>query len=121
MDYNTFLNCTIDEGIKGATADYKDRKDKDHLEGSIAGFEACRNLSPDELRDMFKTAHEYVDSAYRNRVDNYWYFRCYQLEIEWVLNVVSAMLMREGKSPLLSHLPTANGMRQALLIIENHH
>ena len=50
--------------------------------------------------------------------DNYWWFRCFQLEVEWVCNVVSAMLMNEGHhTPLLSWLPTANGAMKAASIV----
>ena len=37
----------------------------------------------------------------------YWYARCFALEVEWVCNVVSAMLMNEGRPTIVT--PTARG------------
>ncbi len=59
-----------------------------------------------------------MNIAFHERKDNYWWFRCYQAEVEWVCNVVSAMLMNEGHiTPLLSWLPTANGYIKVASII----
>lgn len=116
MDYYEFLNRIIDEGIAAATADYTDPSDKQRLEGSIAGFNACRNLLPEQLVELWTTSG--ADANYHiSNVDNYWYYRCFQMEVEWVINVVSAMLVNEGQDPLLAWLPTANGMMKAASII----
>jgi len=119
MEYNDFLNRVINEGIEAATADYKEERQKSHLEGSISGFEACRNKSPLELFEVWKESQEYVQKSFfdRDDPDKYWWFRCYQLEVEWVCNVVSVVLLNEGKPPILSWLPTCNGMSKAASII----
>jgi hypothetical protein len=119
MEYNDFLNRVINEGIEAATADYREERQKPHLEGSIAGFEACRNKNPFELLDVWKESQEYAQKSFNDRddPDKYWWFRCYQLEVEWVCNVVSAVLYNEGKPPILSWLPTCNGMSKAASII----
>jgi hypothetical protein len=109
MTYDAFLTEVIDLGIESARRDYKNDK-HDHLEGSIAGFEACRGKTPLELLEVFQEAKEYANNAMMDRVSNYWYFRCYQLEVEWVMNVVSAILVNEGQPPLLSYHPTCNAM-----------
>lgn len=117
MDYYEFLNRIIDEGIAAATADYTDPSDKQHLDGSIAGFNACRNKLPEQLVETWTEAGKLVNAAFGDPEENYWYHRCYQLEVEWVINVVSAMLVNEGQDPLLAWLPTANGMMKAASII----
>ena len=117
MTYNEFLTRIIDEGIAAATADYTDPKDKERLEGSIAGFNACRNLLPEQLVEAWQTATTDVNVAFREQKINYWYYRCFQLEVEWVINVVSAMLINEGQQPLLAWLPTANGAMKAASIL----
>ena len=117
MDYKTFLSRAIDNGIEGVRADYVSEHHKEHLEGSIAGFEACRNLLPSELIQLLRTANRYVEDAFINRLENYWFFKCYHGEVEWVLNVISAMLMIDGQQPLLHHLPTARGMLAAYAIL----
>jgi hypothetical protein len=117
MEYYEFLKRIIDEGIDAAKADYTDPNDKQHLDGSIAGFEACRNKLPEELVQVWTDVSKQVNMAFGDPEENYWYHRCYQLEVEWVINVVSAMLVNEGQDPLLSWLPTANGMMKAASII----
>lgn len=118
MDYNEFLKRVIDEGIEAATADYTEESDKERLEGSIAGFNACRDKSPEGLVEVWQKASDDMNNAFREQKDNYWWFRCFQLEVEWVCNVVSAMLMNEGyNTPLLSWLPTASAAMKAASII----
>ena len=122
MNYTEFLTKVIDEGIEAAKADYTEESDKQRLEGSIAGFNACRNKSPEELVEVWKESSKKTNDAshevYKTKSKgDYWYYRCFQLEAEWVCNVVSAMLMNEGHEPLLSWLPTASAMRKAASII----
>lgn len=120
MTYNEFLDRIINDGIAAAKADYTKPEDVERLEGSIAGFEACRNLQPQELVDMFVTAGKYVTETFGDKQSKYWYFRCYQLEVEWVINVVSAILMNQGQSPLLAYLPTSRGVMKAAEIVGVH-
>lgn len=117
MNYTQFLNRIIDDGINAAKADYNKQSDAEKLEGSVAGFEACRNLQLVGLVDLYTTASEYANKAMGDQHDKYWYFRCYQLEVEWVINVVSAMLHTQGHNPLLSWLPTNRGMMKAIEIL----
>jgi hypothetical protein len=119
MTYSKFLEEVINVGIASAKEDYKNDK-PDHLEGSIAGFEACRGKNPNELIEVWKEAAEYMSKAFNARADNYWYFRCYQLEVEWVMNCVSCLLINNGDQPLLSHLPTCNAMTLVSKIVGVH-
>jgi hypothetical protein len=118
MNYKEFLEKTINAGIQAAKADYPSADQKNKLEGSIAGFEACRGKTPEELKEVFHESVSYANSAYKERdSEKYWWFRCYQLEVEWVCNVISAVLYNEGKPPILSWLPTARGMMKAASIL----
>lgn len=119
MEYFDFLKRVIDDGIEAATRDYTESNQLNKLEGSIAGFESCRDKSPEELLEVYKEGAEYVNQSYREKegVDRYWWFRTYLSEIEWVCNVVSATLVMEEKLPILGWQPTVNGMRKALLIL----
>lgn len=109
MSFEYFLNQVIDRGIAAASEDYKDHA-SDKFLGSVAGFEVCRGKSPLDLLEVYAESQEYASQAMFQRASNYWYFRCYQLEVEWVLNCVSCLLVNEGGEPLLSHLPTCNAM-----------
>lgn len=118
MNYEEFLARVIDEGINAAKADYKTLGQKNKLEGSLAGFEACIGKLPDELKGIWTEANEYVSVAWVDGdSEKYWWFRCYQGEIEWVMNVVSAMLHVMGQPPLLSWLPTCNAMSKYASIV----
>jgi hypothetical protein len=118
MNYNEFLSRIIDEGIDAAKSDYTDPKDKLRLDGSIAGFEACRGKQPNELVEVWQKANDNMNNAFHEEKNDYWWYRCFQLEVEWVCNVVTAMLMNEGfNEPLLSWLPTTNGVIKAATIL----
>jgi hypothetical protein len=117
MNYIEFLNRVINEGIDAAKSDYTDPKDKLRLDGSIAGFEACRDKQPGELIEVYNKAGSDCHTAFLEQKEDYWYYRCFQAEVEWVCNVVSAMMLNEGDSPLLSWLPTANGAMKAASIL----
>jgi len=118
MSATEFLEHVINEGIEAAKKDYKEGTEK--YKGAIDGFEACRNCESKELLELYLIANEYVQNAYRENADNYWYFRCYQAEIEWVCNVVSAILVNEGSAPILPHLPTVNGVLKADEILKKY-
>jgi hypothetical protein len=111
MTYDDFLDRLISEAIEGVNRDYTGTTDnqKDKKEGSLAGLEECRGKKPDELVKAYDEALELQQEAYIVRVENYWWFRTYCAEIEFVINVVSAGTGRK----LLPHLPTALGLRRA--------
>ncbi len=113
MEYKEFLKQVIDSGIEGAKQSYAKNQRKDMLEGSIAGFEACRGKGPDELRVIFNEVESYQRQAMIDRSDNYWFFRCYQAEVEWVCNLVSALLHVNNIEPILPYLPTCMAMLRA--------
>jgi len=114
MNYYEFLNKTIEDGIISVKETYKGPKNKDKLDGSLAGFEACRNKLPEELFEIYNLTNEYVINSYKNGdTDNYWWFRHYQSQVEWICNVISAILINQGQKPILSHLPTARGVMKA--------
>jgi len=115
MTYEEFLEQIIETGIEGVNKEYEGTSSKqdDKRDGSIAGFEACRNKKPAELISEYAKAMKLQQEAFILRVDNYWWFRCYSAQVEWVLNVVSA----GTRTSLLSHLPTAKGTLAAAKIL----
>lgn len=127
MNYPEFLKQIIDSGIEAVKEDYKNRDNDDYLKGSIAGFEACRDKLPQELVGIYEIANKkaYDEQFFEHDLNDlgikrergYWWYRCYVLEVEWVINVVSAMLVNNGSPSLMSHLPTARGMMRAAEIL----
>ena len=121
MNYTQFLDKVIDDGIKAAKKDYSQPSQKNKLEGSIFGFEQCRDKSPTEIAFLLIEYRKIISEERETemifeeldvkREHNYWYYRCAESEIEWVANVVSAMLYNEGKQTIIT--PTARGMMKA--------
>jgi hypothetical protein len=55
MNYHEFLERVVDEGIAAAKAYYTRPEQKQKLDGSIAGFEACRGKTPPELKELLES------------------------------------------------------------------
>ena len=113
--YEDFLNRIISDGIAAARGSYKDSNPL-KLEGAVAGFEACRNKSIDELRELLKQARTTRNKALARNDGSYWKYRCFEAEVEWVCNVVSAALWNEGRTDLIVE-PTGRGLQQAAKIL----
>lgn len=113
MTYLDFLTKIIDDGIAAARADYKD--DAEKREGAIAGFEACRDKTPPELLQALEAARAATAAAYRTQDLTYWATRCFEAEVEWVCNCVSAMLFNERKPIIVP--PTARGVLKAAEVL----
>lgn len=116
MTLQQFIERVINDGISAARKDYAGSDEK--LSGSIAGFESCRGKSPAELAALLRGAEKHCESLRRHNIkDDYWFHRCRHLEIEWVCNVVSAVLVNEGAPPIVT--PTARGTIKAATIINS--
>ena len=113
--YKQFLARVIDDGIAAARHDYAEPRNAQKLAGAIAGFEACRGLDPLQILDALIDANARADQAFRDRSDDYWFHRCFALEVEWVANCLSAVLMNEGRPTIIP--PTARGVFKAAQII----
>lgn len=115
--YSEFLESVVNSGIEGAKADYCKPEDKDRLDGSIEGFEACRGKSPAELLSLLEVARKATMDAFHGQVSNYWRIRSREAEVEWVCNVVSAALVNVGAIPIIQ--PTVRGVMQAARMVAN--
>ncbi len=114
MDYGAFLNKVIKCGIEAAKRDYGSRGLK--AEGAVLGFMECRHRSMLDIEDLLEEA---VNTSERKIKDeDYWYWRCRALEIEWVWNLVGAWCLINSEIPI--HSPTARGMMEAVEIIKGH-
>lgn len=115
VTHDAFLEEVISQGIAGAKADYKP---SDKLKGSIAGFEACRGKNIPELTELLSAARIATWDARQREASDYWWFRCYECEVEWVCNCVSACLLNQGLPTIVP--PTARGVMQAARIVGVH-
>lgn len=124
--YQYLLMRVIDDGVAAAIRDYATPEQAAKLEGSLAGFEECRNLSTTELKELLQEADQDYEAAYRmyghnsaaqEDIDAYWRLRCRALEIYWVCNVLSAALYYSGL-PLIVP-PTVRGATKAAEILRD--
>jgi hypothetical protein len=121
MRFEEFLERVIDDGIEAAKADYTEPAQASKLDGSIAGFEACRGKDMLGLGLLLKEAHEKTREAFRDvhegRIDSdvYWFNQCYELEVEWVCNCASACLANQGLPVIVP--PTCRGVMKAAEIL----
>ena len=112
MEYQEFLAKIIATGMEAARADYSKLEDAHRLRGSLAGFEACRGKSPQEISALLGLARVEVARAYDSEdLDRYWELVCRALEIEWTANVLSAALLTEGQPVIVA--PTYRGILHA--------
>lgn len=60
----------------------------------------CKDKSPDEIACILEIAKNKTVVAQLHEDSDYWFFRCKELEIEWVLTCVKAYTcIRDGKLP----------------------
>lgn len=125
MDYFVFLNRLIDEGIGNANASYIPTDPRG--EGWITGFSICRDKAPYELNELCDEVNEYFDKFLEDKegselgdgLINYWWFRYYKYGVEFVMDVVSAILVNEGKKPLKPFYPTPMAQMRATTILNS--
>jgi hypothetical protein len=100
MDYFSFLDQIIKDGIYAVKLEFKSPEERQKLFGSIQGFEQCRGKKPSELaRLLEKAREETIESQIPNteRARNkYWFYRFREIQIEWVCSCVSAILKQNG-------------------------
>jgi hypothetical protein len=115
MDRNDLLNSVIDDGIEEVRHLYTRPDQKDKHDGAMEGFEACRGLSDSKLLALFKQAQANTLAARAAQAKDYWRVRYKELQVEWVLDVLSAAMLNDGQQPLIT--PTGRGMKKAADIL----
>jgi len=115
MTIERFLSRVIDDGIAAAKDDYTRPDQEEKLRGSIAGFEACRGKNAEGLKELLESSRTATQDAHQREAADYWWYRCYELEVEWVCNCFSAILANEGLPVIIT--PTARGTMKAAEIV----
>lgn len=109
MMSHEFIEEIIRGGIEGAKTSYAN--DQMRLEGALAGFEACRGKTPEQLATLLEEVGKNTTRAMLEQLPDYWRHRCFHAEIEWVCNCWSAVLVNEGTAPIIT--PTDRGVMRA--------
>lgn len=116
VPYSEFLAAVINASIAAAREDYganpglnRERR----LDGSILGLNECRMRMPYELKALLAEANERADQARNGEAEDYWFWRCRALEIEWVCNVMAAVTNQDTGVQ-----PTARGIQMAQRIAD---
>ena len=121
MNLNEVINRIIDDGVVAAKRDYSNPRNPNHPQmqrGAVAGFEACRGLEPEQLLVLWNESRAESDHSRRNSATNYWEHCCFELEVEWVCNCVSAVLYHNGLPSLGPLWPTAKASLKVAEITE---
>jgi len=109
--YQVFLDKIIETGMEAARVDYCKPKAANKLRGSLAGFEACRGKSLQEIGALLAEARAQEIAARGGDNERYWELVCRSREIEWTANVLSAILMSSGQPTIVP--PTCRGVLHA--------
>lgn len=115
MNWDNFINQVVDRGIEAAKRDYTRADQKALLDGSVAGFTACRDTSVTELIKILQKAWKEFAKVDPSLTESIWFARGYYNEVQWVCNVVSAALYNQNLPVIIQ--PTARGMRTAAEIL----
>lgn len=123
MEYLVALDAVIRRGIEGCKKTYKDQPNK--LEGSIKGFESCRDKTPEELHQLLDESHKNTEQARRDANEHklstqeFWKIRHVELQIEWTCNNMAVWFISSGlRSPFPKRVgPTAFAHRNMAGII----
>lgn len=115
MTHLEFVDRVVTDGIRAAKHDYNVRRDGQKLRGAISGFETCRGKDVSELTELLEAARIATEDAFQRDAPDYWWYRCYQSEVEWVCNCVSACLLNQGLPVIVQ--PTARGIQNAARIV----
>lgn len=113
MQIRSVIACIIADGIAEVKKAYPKGSDKQR--GAIDGFEACWELNIEDLKQLLNESRKTADQARLEEADDYWYYRYFQLQVEWVCNVLSAWLVSRGKQPII--MPTARGAAKLVDIV----
>lgn len=117
MTFENFVARVVDDGVRAATRDYVQERQAPLLEGSLAGFEACRGLEPGELARLLRAARIKSASAWRQDPEERLWRRGYEAEVEWVCNVVSVLLVQAGLPAIVG--PTGRAVTKALDVFKS--
>lgn len=111
MNRTELLDAIIDDGTTEVPMAYPRPDQRDKREGAIAGFAACRGLDDEDLKRLLAASREATGKAMASNDVRYWWHRMYELQVEWVLNVLSAAMAANGSTPPTGY--TARGMLKA--------
>jgi hypothetical protein len=113
MDYVTFLTKIIEEGTNAVRRSYIGQPMK--LEGSLQGFEICRDKSPNEIASLLEKARKNTKEARHDISPAYWKVRHIELQIEWVANCISAAYFQSNINQIVR--PTARAYMRVASIL----
>jgi hypothetical protein len=115
MFRNDLLNCIIDDGLAEVRLVYTKPNQQAKREGALDAFERCRGRTDSQLLELLEESRHETMSARLSQADNYWYLRYFELQVAWVLNVLSAAMWARGEVPLIP--PTSRALAKAADIL----
>lgn len=118
MTLDKFTTAVIEAGLLSIEDDPQLQRHPKRMQGSREGFEACRGKDPEALAALLEQANAASEHArgVRGDIEDYWRVRYFALQVEWVCNTVSAMLMSEDLPVIVP--VTARGAIHAAKILK---
>lgn len=113
MKHADFVEKVVDRGMEAAKKSYAHPDQKQKLEGSLAGLQACYSKDVPYLTELLEQAGR--RRLHEHGKEDYWYYACFHSEIEWVCNCVSAVLHNQGLPVIIP--PTARAVLLAATIM----
>jgi hypothetical protein len=117
MNRNELLNAIIDDGIEGVRHEYSGLDQRMKRAGSIEGFERCRGMADEELLSLLQIAKQNTIQARQIVAVDYWRVRYVELQVEWVLQVLSAARYSKDLPPIPSIPVMGRALRKAADIL----
>jgi hypothetical protein len=119
MSHNDLLNAIIDDGLEEVRQTYTNLVYRQRLkrQGAIEGFESCRGKTEEELLQLLQRVKQDTIQAVQLTAPDYWRVRYIELQVEWVLMVLSAARYGQGLSPIPSIPVMGRALRKAADIL----
>jgi hypothetical protein len=119
MSHNDLLNAIIDDGLEDVRQTYTNPVYRQRLkqQGAIEGFESCRGKTEEELLQLLQRVKQDTIQAVQPTAPDYWRVRYIELQVEWVLKVLSAARYGQGLSPIPSIPVMGRALRKAADIL----
>ena len=115
MTRGELLDAVIDDACTEIPMAYPRPDQRDKRDGGIAGAQSCRGMEDAALLTHLDAATKRSRDAMARRATDYWWHRMFEIQVEWVLNVLSAAAWAHGMPPAMT--PTARGLAKAAEVL----
>lgn len=113
--YFDFLDKVIADCETSANTHYSSSPSE--LESALNALKTCKAKTPGELKDIYESAVSASREARFEKSSKYTEIRCHEIEVEFICDAVSAILVNSGEEPILGK-PTKKGFAKAHSVVK---